>query len=60
LAEYDRCEVGGGGGGGNREITEGNKILRVDGTCVIVTNVATHREDLYQKYFLFSFYFYTG
>jgi hypothetical protein len=28
-------------------------MLRLDGICVIVTNVATRREDLYQKYFYF-------
>ena len=38
--------------------SEGNRMLRLDGTYMIVTNVATRREDLYQKYFTFSLLFF--
>jgi hypothetical protein len=33
-------------------------MLRLDGIYTIITNVATRREDLHRKYFIFSFTLY--
>jgi hypothetical protein len=41
-------------GGAVAGSSEGNTILRLGGTYMTVNNVATHREGLYRKYFIFS------
>jgi hypothetical protein len=33
-------------------------MLRLDDTCIVVTDVATHLEVLYQKYFIYPLILY--